>query len=87
MFEGVKARFPFLLPALKEQDVADRVLKANQHGRPVVQMPFVVSTLPAMRPLPVWAFDQLTSLFGLTTRWTRSRDGRRPATPEARSRA
>ena len=65
MFKGVKTRFPLLLPVLKEQDVADRVLKAIQHDHPVVQMPFMVSTLPAMRLLPVWAFDQLTDLFGL----------------------
>ena len=25
----------------------------------------MVSTLPAMRLLPVWAFDQLTDFFGL----------------------
>jgi all-trans-retinol dehydrogenase (NAD+) len=65
MFKGVKTRFPLLLPVLKEQDVADRVLKAIQRNRPQVQMPFMVSTLPAMRLLPVWVFDQLTDLFGL----------------------
>ena len=65
MFEGVKTRFPLLLPVLKEQDVADRVLKAIQHDQPLVQMPFMVSTLPALRLLPVWAFDQLADFFGL----------------------
>jgi all-trans-retinol dehydrogenase (NAD+) len=65
MFKGVKTRFPLLLPVLKEQDVADRVLKAIQRDQPQVQMPFMVSTLPAMRLLPVWAFDQLTDFFGL----------------------
>ena len=42
MFKGVKTRFPLLLPVLKEQDVADRVLKAIQHDQPLVQMPFMV---------------------------------------------
>ena len=65
MFKGVKTRFPFLLPVLKEQDVADRVLKAIQHDQPLVQMPFMVSTLPALRLLPVWAFDQVADFFGL----------------------
>ena len=65
MFKGVKTRFPLLLPVLKEQDVADRVLKAIQHDQPLVQMPFMVSTLPALRLLPVWAFDQLADFFGL----------------------
>jgi all-trans-retinol dehydrogenase (NAD+) len=67
MFEGVKTRFPFLLPVLKEQDVAGRILKAIQHGDPLLQMPFMVSTLPALRLLPVWAFDQLTDFFGLNS--------------------
>jgi all-trans-retinol dehydrogenase (NAD+) len=65
MFEGVKTRFPLLLPVLKEQAVADRVLKAVRRNQPLVQMPFMVGTLPAMRLLPVWAFDQLTDFFGL----------------------
>jgi all-trans-retinol dehydrogenase (NAD+) len=65
MFEGVKTRFPLLLPVLKEQTVADRVLKAVRRNQPLVQMPLMVGTLPAMRLLPVWAFDQLTDFFGL----------------------
>ncbi len=35
MFKGVKTRFPFLLPVLKEQDVADRVLRAIQRDQPL----------------------------------------------------
>lgn len=65
MFEGVQTRFPFLLPVLKEQDVADRVLRAVQRDQSCVQMPFMVNTLPAMRLLPVRAFDRLTDFFGL----------------------
>jgi all-trans-retinol dehydrogenase (NAD+) len=65
MFDGVKTRFPLLLPMLKEQQVADRVLKAIQRGTPQVQMPWMVQTLPMMRLLPVWAFDQLADFFGL----------------------
>ena len=65
MFKGVKSRFPLLLPVLKEQDVADRILRAVQKNEPLVQMPFMVNTLPAMRLLPVWAFDQLADFFGL----------------------
>jgi all-trans-retinol dehydrogenase (NAD+) len=65
MFRGVKTRFPLLLPVLREQDVADRVLKAIQHNDALVQMPFMVGALPALRLLPVWAFDQLADFFGL----------------------
>ena len=31
MFRGVKTRFPWLLPILKEDDVAARVVRAIQH--------------------------------------------------------
>jgi len=65
MFEGVKTRFPLLLPVLKEQQVADRVLKAIRRNTQQVQMPWMVQTLPMMRMLPVWAFDELADFFGL----------------------
>jgi all-trans-retinol dehydrogenase (NAD+) len=65
MFEGVKTRFSLLLPVLKEQAVADRILKAVRRNEPLVQMPLMVSTLPLMRMLPVWAFDQVADFFGL----------------------
>jgi all-trans-retinol dehydrogenase (NAD+) len=78
MFAGVKTRFPSLLPVLKEQDVADRVLRAVQHDAPTVQMPFMVNTLPLMRVLPVWAFDQLADFFGLNDAMAGFR-GRAPA--------
>ena len=65
MFQGVKTRFPLLLPVLKEQQVADRVLKAIRRNTPQVQMPWMVQTLPMMRLLPVWAFDELADFFGL----------------------
>jgi all-trans-retinol dehydrogenase (NAD+) len=66
MFAGVKTRFPLLLPILKEVDVTERILRGIQHDRPQVLMPFMVRTLPAMRLLPVWAFDRLADFFGVT---------------------
>jgi all-trans-retinol dehydrogenase (NAD+) len=66
MFAGVKTRFPLLLPILKEADVTERILRAIQHDRPQVLLPFMVRTLPAMRLLPVWAFDRLADFFGVT---------------------
>jgi all-trans-retinol dehydrogenase (NAD+) len=66
MFAGVKTRFPLLLPILKEADVAERILRGIQHDRAQVLMPFMVRTLPAMRLLPVWAFDRLADFFGVT---------------------
>jgi all-trans-retinol dehydrogenase (NAD+) len=65
VFTGVKTRFPLLLPILREQDVADRILRAIQRDEAEVKMPFMVTSLPAMRLLPVWAFDRLADFFGL----------------------
>lgn len=65
MFAGVKTRFPLLLPILKEQDVTERMVRAIQHDRAQLQLPFMVRTLPAMRLLPVWAFDRLADFFGI----------------------
>ena len=45
--------------------MADRILRAIKHDDAQLQMPFMVSTLPAMRLLPVWAFDRLADVFGL----------------------
>jgi len=65
MFAGVKTRFPLLLPILKEDAVVAAILSAIQHDRAVLQMPFMVRTLPAMRLLPVWVFDRLADFFGV----------------------
>ena len=66
MFHGVKTRFPLLLPILKEAHVVERIVRAIQHDTPQVLLPWMVNTLPAMRLLPVWAFDRAADFFGLT---------------------
>ena len=67
MFEGVKTRFPLLLPILKEEDVTRRIVRAIQRDAQQLVMPWMVRTLPAMRLLPVWAFDSLADFLGITT--------------------
>jgi all-trans-retinol dehydrogenase (NAD+) len=66
MFEGVKTRFPLVLPILDPDEVVERILQGIRHDRAQVVMPFMVRTLPAMRLLPVWAFDRLADFFGVT---------------------
>jgi all-trans-retinol dehydrogenase (NAD+) len=61
MFAGVKTRFAPLLPILKTDDVVTAIVDAVQRNKPPM-----VRTLPAMRLLPVWAFDLTAELFGLT---------------------
>jgi all-trans-retinol dehydrogenase (NAD+) len=65
MFAGVRTRFPLLLPILREGDVARRVLDAIEKGRQRLVLPPLVRVLPALRLLPVPAFDAVLDLFGI----------------------
>jgi len=59
MFNGVRTRFSWLLPILKEDDVATRVVDAIQQDKPRLLMPPVVYLVPAMRLFPIRIFDWL----------------------------
>lgn len=65
MFEGVKTRFPRLLPILEQEDVARRIARAIEQDRRVLVMPPLVRLLPALRVLPPRAFDAVMNLFGV----------------------
>jgi all-trans-retinol dehydrogenase (NAD+) len=65
MFEGVRTRFPLLLPILREGDVARRVLDAVEAGRQQLVMPPLVRVLPVLRMLPVPVFDAVLDVFGI----------------------
>lgn len=67
MFHGVKSRFSWLLPILKEEKVAERVVSAIQRNKRRLMMPPTVYTVPLMRMLPVGAFDALASFLGVST--------------------
>jgi all-trans-retinol dehydrogenase (NAD+) len=65
MFEGVKTRFPRLLPILEPDDVTDRMVRAiTKNHKRVVMPPFVLALFPA-RLLPMRAFDSIASFFGV----------------------
>ena len=66
MFEGVKTRFPMLLPILEPQAVADRVVRAILHDRRRVVMPWFVYTSWLVRILPVPVFDAIMGFFGIS---------------------
>ena len=66
MFAGVKTRFSFLLPILKEEKVADAIVRGIQLNRRQVIMPLMVRSVPLMRLLPVAAFDRLADFFGVS---------------------
>ncbi len=67
MFEGVKSRFPLLLPILDEEKVARRIIKAIRRDERRVIMPPLVRLLPALRLLPSPAFDRVVDFFGINT--------------------
>ncbi len=65
MFDGAKTRFPLLLPILKEEDVADRVVDAIRRNKPRLMMPPMVHAVPPLRLLPVRVFDLVADVLGV----------------------
>lgn len=65
MFDGVRTKFPLVLPILEPVKVAGRVLNAVEAGRQQVMLPPLVRILPPLRLLPVPAFDLILDLFGI----------------------
>lgn len=65
MFRGVRSRFPFLLPILEEDDVAERVIAAIRTNRRRVILPWLVYLVPVLRILPVGLFDRIANFLGV----------------------
>jgi all-trans-retinol dehydrogenase (NAD+) len=65
MFDGVKTRFPLLLPILDPPKVATKVLTAIESGRQQVVLPPMVRIVPPLRFLPPVAFDVILDAFGI----------------------
>lgn len=65
MFDGVRTRFPRLLPILRETDVAAALLDAVEEGRERLVLPPLVHVLPVARALPVPLFDRLMDVLGV----------------------
>jgi all-trans-retinol dehydrogenase (NAD+) len=67
MFAGVRTRFPFLLPILDENEVAERIVRAVALGKErLILPPFVYTTWP-LRLLPVKVFDWVVDLLGVNS--------------------
>lgn len=65
MFDGVRTRWPLLLPILEEEDVATRVLDAIEAGHRKLVLPPLVNLLPVLRVLPAGVFDRLMDVLGV----------------------
>ncbi len=65
MFKGVKTRFPFILPILKEEYVVARIVKAIGRKKARLIMPRFVYLVWLTRYLPVTWFDAIVTFFGI----------------------
>ena len=65
MFDGVRSKFPRLLPILEEAKVAAKILASVEKGKAQLVMPKFVNVIPVTRILPVRAFDRVTDFFGV----------------------
>jgi len=86
MFDGVKTRFSWLLPILKPEAVARRIVKAIQRDRRRLVMPWFVYTSWPSRLLPVRWFDALMSFFGISHSMDEFRGGAGKAKTDGRER-
>ena len=65
MFAGVSTRFPLLLPILKPETVAKRIVKAVIKRQKRVILPWFVRTIFVLRSFPVGLFDAVVGFFGI----------------------
>ena len=66
MFAGVKTRFSWLLPILKPDYAANRIVKAIKDNRKRLIMPRFVGMTPPLRMLPASWFDAVVGFFGVS---------------------
>ncbi|WP_120003187.1 SDR family oxidoreductase [Nesterenkonia muleiensis] len=67
MFDGVRTRFPLLLPILRPETVAKRALDCIERGESQLVMPRLARTIPVARAMPVRIFDRTMNFFGVNT--------------------
>lgn len=65
MFDGVKTRFPLLLPILKPEALIKRIVRAIERNHARLLMPWFVYTVYPMRLLPVSWQDAMMSFLGI----------------------
>lgn len=66
MFAGVRIRFRWLLPILRPEYAADRIVQAIEKNRARVVMPRFIYATWLARLLPTPAFDALMDFFGIS---------------------
>jgi len=66
MFDGVKTRFPLLLPILKKEYAVKKIVKAVLKNKKRLIMPRFVYTVYLLRLLPPAVMDWTANLFGIS---------------------
>ncbi len=66
MFAGVRTRFPFLLPIMKSEAAANRILRAILKNKKRLIMPRFVYSVYLLRLFPVGFFDLMADFFGVS---------------------
>lgn len=67
MFDGVKTRFPMLLPILAPEYVVDKIYQALVKKQQRVILPIFVFSIFLIKLLPPKIFDYLVSFFGINS--------------------
>ena len=65
MFEGVKTRFPRLLPIQEPHKVVDKIIRAIETKQKRLITPWFVYTVFIVKALPISMFDWILSFFGI----------------------
>jgi all-trans-retinol dehydrogenase (NAD+) len=67
MFDGVRTRFSALLPILKEEEVAEKIIRAILKNKRRLIMPPMVYSVWLLRLLPVFLFDMVADVLGINS--------------------
>jgi len=66
MFEGVKTRFPLILPILKKEYVVKKIVKAVSKNKKRLIIPRFVYSIYLLRLLPPTMMDGIADFFGIS---------------------
>lgn len=65
MFNGVKTRFPWLLPIMEPEDAVNKIINAIEKNKQrLIMPPFALVTYPG-RLLPLSLFDRIADFVGI----------------------
>ncbi|HPS79239.1 MAG TPA: SDR family oxidoreductase [Thermoanaerobaculaceae bacterium] len=67
MFAGARSQLGFLLPILKPEKVAARIVEAIEKDRPKLVLPAFVRLVPLLRLLPIPWLDAFARLLGVSS--------------------